>query len=405
MKKSAFLFALGFLTISMALSGQILTNYTTADGLPDNFICGGVAVDEDNNIWFGTAAGVARFDGSNWTVFDTGDGLPDNYILCIAVDDSNHVWAGTNFGVSEYDGSSWETLDMSDGLIDNTVKYIECDGNNRMMFATGSGLSVYNGAFTNYTSSNGLPADDVNYLKRDRDNGDVWIGTMLGGFLRISGSFFYDQYTTSNMPDLADNSVFAIEEDLQHNLWIGTWYGLTKVGPSFNWLADYDTSGALINNYVRDLKTDSYGGLWIACFADYNGEGNVSYYNGLGFTHFTINEGLADKQVIRLAVDDDDDVWVATGNGVTRISGVAGISEGAEEQLLHIAPNPAGDQLSVHSDIPGEICIYSVNGTLVWSEVMKQQQCVISTQTWPRGMYLLRWTNGTDSRTEKFLLN
>ena len=41
------------------------------------------------------SGGLAKFDGTNWTVFyTTNSGLPDNYITSLAVDGSN-IWIGT----------------------------------------------------------------------------------------------------------------------------------------------------------------------------------------------------------------------------------------------------------------------------------------------------------------------
>ena len=41
------------------LNAQVsFTKYTAADGLADDFVCGGVCVDQDNNVWFGTQSGI-----------------------------------------------------------------------------------------------------------------------------------------------------------------------------------------------------------------------------------------------------------------------------------------------------------------------------------------------------------
>src|SRR6185503_16758244 len=43
-------------------------------------------------MWFATAAGLARFDGSNFKVFTTEDGLTNNEVLQIALDPDGSIW-------------------------------------------------------------------------------------------------------------------------------------------------------------------------------------------------------------------------------------------------------------------------------------------------------------------------
>jgi len=59
---------------SFLLHAQVFTNYSTINGLPDNYV-NGVAVDANNNKWFGTQAGVGKFDNTNWTIYTTAQGL------------------------------------------------------------------------------------------------------------------------------------------------------------------------------------------------------------------------------------------------------------------------------------------------------------------------------------------
>ena len=99
------------------LVAQEFTNYTTSNsGLPDNYINGGVAIDQNNDKWFGTGAGVAKFDDDSWTVYTTADGLTDDYTTCISVDVNNNIWVGTDLGANKFDGTSWTSYTSADGF-------------------------------------------------------------------------------------------------------------------------------------------------------------------------------------------------------------------------------------------------------------------------------------------------
>jgi signal transduction histidine kinase/ligand-binding sensor domain-containing protein/CheY-like chemotaxis protein len=63
----------------MNSSGNTFTNFTTKDGLPDNFIKS-ITEDNEGNLWLGTNNGLAKFNPNTLTVnnYDVRDGLPSN---------------------------------------------------------------------------------------------------------------------------------------------------------------------------------------------------------------------------------------------------------------------------------------------------------------------------------------
>ncbi len=67
------------------------TYYTTADGLPSNFIY--KCIEDDRGfLWIATDAGVARFDGNNFVTYDTKKGLPDTEVLDFVKDGNGRIW-------------------------------------------------------------------------------------------------------------------------------------------------------------------------------------------------------------------------------------------------------------------------------------------------------------------------
>lgn len=72
-----------------------------------------------------------------------------------------------------------QKFSIKDGLIQSSVKQIENDNNGNLWLATNGGLSRFNGrSFENYTTSHGLPANDVNNLLYSGDK--LYIGTRKG---------------------------------------------------------------------------------------------------------------------------------------------------------------------------------------------------------------------------------
>jgi len=86
--------------------------YTVKDGLPSNRVTA-VAVDGRWNVWVGTVdSGAARFDGSNWVPMGQSQGLGGRSVFTIGVDLSDNKWFGTDAGVFKYDGKSFELVKM-----------------------------------------------------------------------------------------------------------------------------------------------------------------------------------------------------------------------------------------------------------------------------------------------------
>jgi hypothetical protein len=113
--------------------------------LPDQHVLS-VTQDHQGTFWFGTAAGLANFDGMQWRIYRAGDlGLESDQINSIAVDLAGHIWVGTQAGAAMFDGSAWKTFTTnSSGLVDNAVFSLAVEDNNssrRVWFGTLSGVA------------------------------------------------------------------------------------------------------------------------------------------------------------------------------------------------------------------------------------------------------------------------
>lgn len=84
---SLFLF---FHTLCLGQSGTI-RNFSVRDGLPSGIVYDCLQ-DREGFMWFATEAGLAKFDGINFTVFTKEDGLTNNVILQIALDVDGSIW-------------------------------------------------------------------------------------------------------------------------------------------------------------------------------------------------------------------------------------------------------------------------------------------------------------------------
>ena len=153
MLKNIFLSLVILLLSSYNLISQTIVSYDQSDGLLNNYVeC--VAVDINDNVWFGTAFGVSMFDGNSWTSYNQSSHplmLSDN-IKTITATSNGDIWIGTDYGANKLiggaSGLTWIPYTDSDGLANNKVTSIDEDPNGDLWFAHSSfsaGVSIFDG--------------------------------------------------------------------------------------------------------------------------------------------------------------------------------------------------------------------------------------------------------------------
>lgn len=396
--------------IAGSATAQTFTNYTSADGLlADNV--NALDSDASNTLWFGTQNGVSEFDGTTWTDHTNAidAGLVDNTIQALTVMTNGDVWAGTDFGASIYSGGSWTGYTTNEGLGNNQIKCIEEDGNGDVWFGTNNGASHFDGTtWTNFGTSDGLPFGGVTAIMI-QSNGDVWLGSGLGGVMIYDGSSF--TALTASADGLIDDRMRGMRFDNSDQRWIGTSEGISVLNSS-NVVVDQHTMMYTLPapdtlNPVEDIEIDNSGNIWAGVYVDYLvTEGGVVAYDGSSWTEFHVSDGLVGPVIRQLAIDNNNDVWVATSTGVSKISNHT-VSINAEElTAFSMYPNPAKDKVVIEYENGSiEDAAYIFNATMQLVEMVEftsgASKIQFSTAHLARGIYFIR-TNG---QTKKLILD
>ena len=382
MKLFSFLTSCLFLINSNA---QTITNYTTADGLLDNFVeC--IDVDVNDNIWFGTSVGAQMctqsFFGQTFSLSGPFSGMVSENIKEIKLTKNPQIvgqeqfWIGTDFGAQVADNnSSWITYDNTNGLVGNQVKSIDEDENGGIWIGTNQGISYFDGNSWISYSSPDLHWSGVNATAFD-SNGDKWFATPLGGVTHFDGTTF-TVYDTSN--GLLSQNVTDLIIDNQDNKWIGTGSGMSVLNAT-NTAFTHHTQMYLLPppdtlNPVVDIEMDSYGRIWAAIYVGYLAEGGVAMWNGNQWIDFDVSDGLAGPNVKGLAIDSEDNIWIATSTGVSKISSMPSSVNSVSLSNIDVYPNPTSGNLIV-SNIETNltnISIYNMLGNLMYSEKISQK--------------------------------
>lgn len=380
-------------------NSQVITNYTTNHGLIDNFVeC--IDVDTEDNIWIGTSMGVQMFDGQNWILYDviSYPGLVSNNIKVIKTVSNGDIWVGTDFGVSRFDGLDWITFNSSNGLSNNQVYSIDEDSFGNIWIGTHSGVSFYDG---NTWDSYGYP--DLHWSGVNRtvfdSNGDIWFSCPLGGVVQKVGSNFIS-YDTSD--GLLSQNTTDIKLDNFGNKWIGTGAGISVLNDN-NSSFTHHTKMYLMPppdtlNPVVDLEIDSYGRIWTGIYVGYLSEGGVTMWNGNQWFDYDYNvDGLVGKNIKDLAIDSENNIWIATTSGISKLNLVSSMTNNISDNFT-IFPNPCNGELNVNINKlnVSSIDVYNLIGEKLYSKkINKEQKFVLKLDHLPQSIYIIKFTTDT----------
>jgi len=253
---------------------QTWRHLSIADGLPDTFVQWTLR-SRAGDLWIATWSGVCLVrngvvdDLRSWTCYDvvsTAGGLPSDRIYALAEDDSGSIWAATDSGIARFRSGVWRGWTHADGLgaeisakalaaettpgrkrdigatalgrnrhpeadsylqrfpLDravfnpNVVTSIFIDGEDRVWAGTwGGGLALYqNGLWRNYTIADGLAANHVHGIARDRD-GRILVATSGGLSIYRGGNF--QSLTTKD--GLLSNAALTVVVGADGGFWVG----------------------------------------------------------------------------------------------------------------------------------------------------------------------------------------
>ncbi len=325
---------------------------------------GAFAEDPRGNIWIATwGAGIDRFNPNTgqFTHYrhnpDDPNSLSDDLFMDVFVDEYGIVWASTlGKGLNRLDPATNKVThyfhDPNDpnSIPDDNIANLVPDKDGGLWVGTFGGLSHFNpntNQFTNYSNDpeneTSLSHNMVVSLYIDSRN-SLWIGTWGGGLNQLDlndphhtnpklASFTRYRNITDDPSSLSEDSVWAIHETMDGNLWFGTQLGLNRFNPKTKTFKHYTEKQGLPNNVVLGILEDDNDHLWVTTN---NGLAQFS----LRTTEFTIydtSDGLQSNEF-------NSNAYYRAKNGMMYVGGINGFNlfDPAE-----VKPNPVPPQVMV----------------------------------------------------------
>ncbi|CAN7206378.1 diguanylate cyclase [Pseudoxanthomonas sp. LjRoot168] len=161
---------------SKSFHHYVRNHWSLEQGLPQLSVLA-IAQDKPGYLWFGTQAGLSRFDGVRFTNFDLDNTpeLPSTWIQALQTDREGRLWIGTPQGLAVREGNRIRTIALAPGEAPGVVdvRALARDGRGRLIVATNRGVMTVAADRLRMLH----PLDDGGALALHVDDDDaLWVG-------------------------------------------------------------------------------------------------------------------------------------------------------------------------------------------------------------------------------------
>ncbi len=280
--------------------------------------------DKTGFIWFGTFAGLQRYDGTNFINFRhdpfNKQSLSSDLIRCMEEDQDGKLWVGTESGISIINGKQIirnYTLASTNGKFNpgNGIEDIIETDSGMIVGTWGQGMYIFkDSTIQQLSTTNGLSSNIIVDLLWDQKREVLWIGTWDGGLCMMkNGAISCEESITSGFPS---NSARSLEIDHNGALIVGTWgQGVYRLnGDQFSKINLTDNADDPANK-VLALKADhERKELWIGTFG-----GGLYLLDDEGIHQYIHQENnpnsISSNFIESIQIDRDHNIWLGTFNG------------------------------------------------------------------------------------------
>ncbi|MDI1356410.1 MAG: two-component regulator propeller domain-containing protein [bacterium] len=198
------------------LKTQRSTNYFIENGLIDENISS-LANQNNDYLWVGSASGLLRFDGNQFSYFNIGFDINSNQVRCILKDREDNIWLGTHSGLFRYRDNAFSTFDKVMGLGNSLIFQIFRDKNQDLWVCS---------------QNNGVYRQNQNYFKRFGSAEGLTGNTSHAGIEDSEGRLIFgsdekilifenEHFVELPMPTSYRGPCEVIFEDSKKTIWIG----------------------------------------------------------------------------------------------------------------------------------------------------------------------------------------
>jgi PAS domain S-box-containing protein len=215
--------------------------------------------DRRGRLWVGThLGGLGRFDADSGTfsIFRHEPGNPrtiaNDEIWSIVEDETGAMWLATNGGLDRFDPdlgvvtAHYDTPSGPNGITSG-ARALLYDRLGNLWIGAISGLHVLHPGsnqlvhfWHNDSDLQSLPHNSVVALKEDAE-GQIWLGTYGGGLIRFEPG--RKRFTA--FKKFPSNVIYSVQDDAAGRLWVSTNHGLSRFDPVTEAIENFDLTNGL----------------------------------------------------------------------------------------------------------------------------------------------------------------
>ncbi len=286
----------------------------------------------DGYMWFGTFAGLARYDGYQFHTYARSQfnvtKLTYGYVSKIYEDRAGNMWIGTNRGMDLFD-KKLEKVERyyypSDQ--DSAFLFVEYgdifeDKDSTLWLGTSAGLAFFDKKAKKVIPCKAIEGEvfenkkiKINSIAQDL-SGNLWAGTSEGLYKIDPATKTYHL-----IPFATNPIIYALHAGQEGKVWIGSETGLFEINPANLEIEKTSWDKGLEKFAIRSILEDRHGTLWIGFDDRGLAKWDIATGKVMQFSYSTSDpNSLINNQIFDIEEDRFGNIWIATFNGINRVN-------------------------------------------------------------------------------------
>jgi len=303
----------------LRVKGDAFEQVGTGEGLPFRWTAASL-LDREGNLWV-VGPALCRQLGRGWTrAYTLQDGLPSDLVWVEFRDRQGRLYAGTSEGLARLGPKGWERVKGTEG---HNVGSLDEDASGRLYIGSTNGPLL--------TLEPGASAAGPAFLRSLRPLGCTLPGRSLRLLMGPEGLWMSDPALGILLVDparrtvrvaygpqdagVSELSVYQFEQDAQGRVWCATSAGLlVKDGPAWH---RFGRAEGLKSDALNGIVLDGKGGAWLL-YREVLGLQRAEFLDGRIRMKESLDSrnGLGTDAVYAAAMDAQGTLWMGTDRGV-----------------------------------------------------------------------------------------
>ena len=269
--------------------------------------------DRRSNLWIGTKTGLLRANGRGVASLGELESYSPGVVNTLFEDREGNLWSGGPWGIQRLSEGSFKTYGRTENLPSDHIGAVFADSLGRIWFAPlEGGLFWLDAEHLGRVTEAGLDNDVVYSIAGASDG--VVVGRQRGGVTRLRWKgqrLIAENYGV--VAGLPENSVYSVYQSRDGSVWAGTLSrGVSRI--EAGGITTYSTEAGLASNTVNSILEDADGTMWFA-----TPKGLSALSNGK-WRRYDIKGGLPSDEVNCLEQDARGLLWIGTSGGLAFLS-------------------------------------------------------------------------------------